>query len=430
MMVASAIKTCPSYTTDSTTSATTTDSEHHDHENIMNGVGGTMYCMDDAVDHYMDTAMVDTAMANTPTSTTTVTTPSNTKIVVNGVTLPVLTHDPASWYLASLLTVQQVTPSGLQYLLQLSHRMQLQQQQQQQSQHPYERLQLPQFILGTLFYEASTRTSCSFQTAALKLGGNYIHVDGQGNTSTCKKGETLYDTVQCIQSYTDCTILRHPDTGSIYTLFPSTAKGGGANNAAPVVTLPLSKPIINAGDGTGEHPTQALLDVYTIYIEYILKYCQTGPTSTSTTSFSSSPSSPSVQVPKTFIIVVLGDLKNGRTVHSFVKLLYQNTTHNVLYTDQLIIRCCAPNPTLQLPKDVVVQQGSTSSTSKVRLEYYQDPIEACTDAHVVYVTRIQKERFVNDEEYNAVKVRKKVSCFATLILGTIDLPFQRCYSCF
>ena len=91
-------------------------------------------------------------------------------------------------------------------------------------------------ILASVFYEASTRTSCSFQAAMMRLGGTYLHVDGGagGNTSASKKGETLEDTIRCLECYSDVTVLRHPTTGSVERV----ALGGGT-----------VKPVINAGDG-------------------------------------------------------------------------------------------------------------------------------------------------------------------------------------
>lgn len=325
--------------------------------------------------------------ASTATDDTTATTP--TTIHRQGVTLPLLTDDVTSWYQSSLVTVQQMTKAGLQLLLQTSYTMQQLVQQNQTKKKTKKNSDtalltaLSQQVVGTIFYEASTRTSCSFQTAALRLSGSYIHIDGMGNTSTGKKGETLYDTIRCIQCYTDAIVLRHPVTGSIYTILQQQQQQQNqrAHSVSP------AKPIINAGDGIGEHPTQALLDVYTMYTEYIIHRCQR-------------------QVPATFIVVMLGDLKHGRTVHSLIQLL-MSSTRDILYTDQLIIRCCAPNDSLQLPADIITSSitGSTESSNMIELEYYTDPLLACRDAHVLYVTRIQRERFSSDDDYNTVKVR-------------------------
>ena len=327
--------------------------------------------------------------ACTATDDTTATTP--TTIHRQGVTLPLLTDDVTTWYQSSLVTVQQMTKPGLQLLLQTSYTMQqLVQQNQTMTTKKKKKTKnsdtvmltaLSQRVVGTIFYEASTRTSCSFQTATLRLSGSYIHIDGMGNTSTGKKGETLYDTIRCIQCYTDAIVLRHPVAGSIYTILQQQQQNQQSHSVIP------AKPIINAGDGIGEHPTQALLDVYTMYTEYIIHRCQS-------------------QVPSTFVVVMLGDLKHGRTVHSLIQLL-MSSTRDILYTDQLIIRCCAPNDSLQLPADIITSTipGSTESSNRIQLEYYTDPLLACRDAHVLYVTRIQRERFSSDDDYNTVKVR-------------------------
>jgi aspartate carbamoyltransferase catalytic subunit len=298
----------------------------------------------------------------------------NNTIVIDGVPLPVLTEHPSSWLGSSLLSAAQITKGGLQLLILLS----------QQMHHMVvagkggdERLKHK--VIGTVFYEPSTRTSCSFQAAAARLGGNYIHVDGQGNTSTGKKGETLQDTIQCLQCYTDCTILRHPVKGSIAKCLPV-----------------LQKPIINAGDGTGEHPTQALLDVYTIYNEL---YGVKNPTNGS----NASPlMGQKVVLQSRLVVVLLGDLKHGRTVHSLAKLLC--VTQNVLWKDQLVLRFCAPNEDIQVPSEIVDFCLSHSQGNRVVCEHYTDPVSACQDANVLYVTRIQIERFASEAAYNAVKV--------------------------
>lgn len=312
--------------------------------------------------------------------------PTATTIQTHGVTLPVLTQDVTTWYQSSLVTVRQISNAGLLLLLQTSYSMQqlVQQQQQYQTKKKMTKSENAMFhaltnqVIGTIFYEASTRTSCSFQTATLRLHGTYIHIDGMGNTSTGKKGETLSDTIRCIQCYTDAIVLRHPLTGSIYTILQQQQQQQEQQQQHS--SLSRAKPIINAGDGIGEHPTQALLDVYTIYTECIIHRCQR-------------------IVPSTLIVVMLGDLKHGRTVHSLIQLL-MTSTHQILYTEQLIIRCCAPNDSLQLPADSIANE----TKSNLQIEYYTDPLLACRDANVLYVTRIQRERFHSDDEYNTVKV--------------------------
>lgn len=130
--------------------------------------------------------------------------------------------------------------------------------------------------MASMFYEPSTRTSCSFSAAMQRLGGSVIHMDAVSSSVT--KGETLEDSVTMMAGYSNVVVLRHPEKGA-------------AQRAAAVTRTP----VINAGDGTGEHPTQALLDLYTIRQEL-------GTVNGST-------------------IALVGDLKNGRTVHSLAKLL-------------------------------------------------------------------------------------------------------------
>lgn len=295
-------------------------------------------------------------------------------IVIDGVTLPVLTEEPKTWLGSSLLSAAQITKGGLQLLVNLSQKMHWL---AVAGKGGDERLKHK--VIGTVFYEPSTRTSCSFQAASARLGGSYIHVDGQGNTSTGKKGETLQDTIQCLQCYTDCTILRHPVKGSIATCVPY-----------------LEKPIINAGDGTGEHPTQALLDVYTIYNElYGVKTHTNGSTA-------SPLSTQKVVLQSRLVVVLLGDLKHGRTVHSLAKLLC--VTQNVLWKDQLILRFCAPIEDIQVPSEIVDFCMSHNEDNRVVCEFFVDPVLACQDANVLYVTRIQSERFESEAAYNALKV--------------------------
>ena len=275
-------------------------------------------------------------------------------ISVDGLPLPLLTQDPASWSGSSLLTVNQLSPGGLQLLLSTAEGMRTLVRTLGGNDS------LKHKIVGTVFFEASTRTACSFQAAAMRLGARNIHVDGQGNSSAGKKGETLEDTIQCLECYTDVTVLRHPTTGSV----------GKVCGIA-------KKPVLNAGDGVGEHPTQALLDVFTIYDELKLASSETkGP----------------------LTVVLLGDLKHGRTVHSLAKLLC--STEGILWQDQLTLRFCAP-PGLEMPDSI--QASCSQWGSNVQLETFTDLTQASRDAHVLYVTRVQRERFESDETYERVK---------------------------
>ena len=152
----------------------------------------------------------------------------------NHATLRSLTEDPSSWKGASLLSVSQITAGGLQLLFQRAQEM----RSLVRAKGGDDRLK--HRLLASVFYEASTRTACSFQSAMMRLGGNYLHVEGHGgNSSAAKKGESLEDTIRCLESYVDVTVLRHPTQGSVEA----------------VIEI-AGKPVINAGDGIGEHPTQ------------------------------------------------------------------------------------------------------------------------------------------------------------------------------
>lgn len=231
-------------------------------------------------------------------------------------------------------------------------------------------------ILASVFYEASTRTSCSFQAAMLRLGGKVLHIDAgkSGNTSS-SKGESLDDTIRCLECYTDVTVLRHPIKGSV----PSVALGGGT-----------TKPVINAGDGTGEHPTQALLDMFTIWDELKLAIDNT---------------SDEKQGPLT--VVMLGDLKHGRTVHSLAMLLARSANR------EIVLRYCSP-PSLAMPGYV---KEYCAGYDGVKQEESNDLTEAVKGADVLYVTRVQKERFESVEAYEEVKVSLLLIECTSLILS-------------
>lgn len=256
---------------------------------------------------------------------------------------PVLTEDANSWAGQSLVSVTQITPKGFDFLVKIAQQM----RDIVRSEGGDDRLKHK--ILATVFYEASTRTSCSFQAAMMRLGGKFLHVDGQGNSSAAKKKETLEDTIRCLECYVDTIVLRHPVTGSV-----------------PKVVQATTKPVLNAGDGIGEHPTQALLDSFTIWDE--LK-----------------------EDPK--VVVFLGDLKHGRTVHSLAKLLSQLCSQS-----KLILRFCSP-PSLSVPEYVLEYCKSNG----VGTEVCDDVTKACQGAQVLYVTRVQKERFETEEAYESVK---------------------------
>src|SRR5512136_393615 len=199
-------------------------------------------------------------------------------------------------------------------------------------------------VLSSLFFEPSTRTRLSFESAMNRLSGNVIGFADPSGTSQ-KKGESLADTIRMADSYSDAIVIRHPQEG-----------------AARLAAEFSDVPILNAGDGAGQHPTQCLLDLFTILLEK--------------------------KKIKGNNVVLLGDLKYGRTVHSLAYALSMFKANLTLVSPE----------TLKMPKEVIneckefgVEPLSTSSLEK-----------AIKDADVLYATRIQRERFPDAEEYNRV----------------------------
>ncbi|KAI0641799.1 carbamoyl-phosphate synth [Trametes meyenii] len=237
-----------------------------------------------------------------------------------------------------ILTVKQFSHRDVHDLFTLAHEMQLQVERNGTLDI------LKGKVLATLFYEPSTRTSSSFDAAMKRCGGEVVSVNV--DSSSVLKGESLPDTIRTLGCYADAIVIRHPEVGSSQL----------AAKFSPV-------PILNAGDGIGEHPSQALLDVYTIRSELGTVNGRT--------------------------ITMLGDLKNGRTVHSLVTLLS-------LYSVRL--NFVSP-PSLAMPASVV------SAARKAGIPVYQCESleEVLAETDVLYVTRLQKERFKNDSEWQAVK---------------------------
>jgi aspartate carbamoyltransferase len=200
-------------------------------------------------------------------------------------------------------------------------------------------------IMATLFYEPSTRTRLSFETAMQRLGGGVVGM-GSVESSSVAKGETLVDTVRTVSQYADVIVIRHPRTGS-------------AKEAADAVDIP----VINGGDGAGQHPTQALLDIYTIYKE--------------------------LKTLKKLRVSLVGDLKNGRTVHALVELLS-------LFGARLYF--VSPN-TLRMPEGIT----SNLKQKSIEVEETEDLFKAASESDLIYMTRIQKERFENLSDYERVK---------------------------
>lgn len=198
-------------------------------------------------------------------------------------------------------------------------------------------------VLGNLFFEASTRTRVSFHAAFCRLGGSVCDTTGF-TFSSMAKGESLYDTSRVMSGYCDAIVMRHPDQGSV-------AEFAQATNV----------PVINGGDGPGEHPSQALLDLYTIDKEF-------------------------ARLGKKLAgahLLLTGDLKYGRTVHSLIKLLS-------LY-EPMRITLVSP-PGLEMPSHLVDLVASRGHHVELRESLASD----FGDLDVIYTTRIQKERFTEE----------------------------------
>ncbi len=196
-------------------------------------------------------------------------------------------------------------------------------------------------LVATLFYEPSTRTRLSFEAAVTRLGGNIVGAENAKDSSSAKKGESLPDVFRVVGSYADAIVIRHNETHGI---------------AKAVEYSPV--PIINAGDGSGEHPTQSLLDVYTLWREFG-RIDGLG-------------------------LTIVGDLKYGRTVHSLLRMLtlFNEVTVTVVHPDSLT-----------LPSELFEEVSQ-----KLDIQRENDLNKALSRADVVYQTRVQKERLTNESE--------------------------------
>ena len=201
------------------------------------------------------------------------------------------------------------------------------------------------YVLGALFFEPSTRTRLSFETAMHRLGGSVVGFASAGVSSSAK-GESLADTIRTVDQYVDVIVMRHPRIGS-------------ARQAADVATAP----VLNGGDGAGQHPTQALLDLFTIRSER-------GHVDGNT-------------------IALCGDLKNGRTVHAGVEL-YKHYDCRLLFV--------APE-SLRMPPEITARLRERG----IEVEETADLETAMGEADALYMTRIQKERFEDPAEYERLK---------------------------
>lgn len=202
-------------------------------------------------------------------------------------------------------------------------------------------------ILAALFYEPSSRTFSSFITSMQRLGGGFIPLNGMANTSAAK-GETIEDTAKVFSIYTDIISIRHPEVG-IPARF--------AQNS--------SVPVINAGDGKGEHPTQALLDIYTISRHF--------------PSFAE------------LTVGMVGDLLNGRTVHSLTKALLKMGVKSFIFI--------SPNA-LKMPQ-MIIEEIEEMHGKYIENTEFQKNIP---DMDIIYMTRVQKERFTDLSEYERYKL--------------------------
>ncbi|MCX6565458.1 MAG: aspartate carbamoyltransferase [Candidatus Aminicenantes bacterium] len=254
--------------------------------------------------------------------------------------LPFGDQQTSLWYGKNILSVKQFSRNDLEYIFSVAHEMRTM----------VERVGtfdlLKGKILANLFYEPSTRTSSSFMAAMARLGGAVIPIS-EVKYSSVAKGESLPDTVRTLGCYADVIVLRHPEVGS-----------------AALAAKHAGKPIINSGDGVGEHPTQALLDTFTIREEL-------GRLDNLT-------------------VTMLGDLKYGRTVHSLARLLTQFDGIKLNYVSPDILR---------MPRDVMdeVAAKGLPQSEHTTLE------KVLPKTDVLYVTRVQKERFEEPEVYEKVK---------------------------
>ena len=201
--------------------------------------------------------------------------------------------------------------------------------------------------LATLFYEPSTRTRFSFEAAMMRLGGKILGFS-EPNSSSSAKGETLADTIRMVSIYSDIIAMRHPKEGS-----------------AKVASMYSSVPVINAGDGGHQHPTQTLTDLLTIK-------SQKGKLEGHT-------------------IGLCGDLKNGRTVQSLIMAMsrYKDTKFILISPKELVIP--------EYIREEVLKRNNISFREVENIE------EVIEELDILYMTRIQKERFFNEEEYLRLK---------------------------
>ncbi|MDE5638637.1 MAG: aspartate carbamoyltransferase [Odoribacter sp.] len=200
-------------------------------------------------------------------------------------------------------------------------------------------------VVASLFFEPSTRTRLSFETAINRLGGRIVGFS-DSSSSSVTKGETLKDTIKMVDNYCDLIVMRHPIEGA-------------ARYASEVATAP----VVNAGDGANQHPSQTMLDLYSIY--------KTQGTL------------------ENLNIFMVGDLKYGRTVHSLLQAMshFHPTFHFIA------------------PKELQMPEGYKMHLKELNIPYYEhtELNEVINDADILYMTRVQRERFADPLEYEKVK---------------------------
>jgi aspartate carbamoyltransferase catalytic subunit len=253
--------------------------------------------------------------------------------------LPFGDQRTAPFYGKDILSVKQFSRSDLDYIFDVAHEM----REMVARVGSFDLLKGK--ILASVFYEPSTRTSSSFTSAMERLGGSVIPIN-EVRYSSVSKGESLPDTVRTLECYADVIVLRHPEMGS-----------------AALAAQYARKPIINAGDGVGEHPTQALLDLFTVLEE--------------------------LDGVDGLKVTMLGDLKYGRTVHSLARLLS-------LYDIQL--NYVSPD-ILRMPPEIIEELEGKG----IRQAEYSNLDAVLPQTDVLYVTRVQKERFEDQASYESVK---------------------------
>jgi aspartate carbamoyltransferase len=213
-------------------------------------------------------------------------------------------------------------------------------------------------VMASLFFEASTRTDMSFQAAMRRLGGEVVSASNGVQFSSTYKGENLADTVRAVGCYADVVVLRHPNVGSSYQAAYYLDRLN-----EQIVT---STSIISGGDGAGEHPTQAILDLFTI------KDLKNGPDN--------------------LTITLVGDLLYGRTVHSLAKLI-------ALYEARNTTLCFVSPPSLRMPDTII----DFLAEHEVTVHETTNLSEVLSDTDVLYWTRIQQERFARPTDYEAIR---------------------------